>query len=74
MEFILTCDPTVIIVYQDIDLIIYYQYTTEQSWLIYGKCIDVGNCYEGAQNPKPELDCPVKPEFEGCCDLRGIYL
>lgn len=69
-----TCDPTVIIVYQETDLIIYYQIETEESWIIYGKCTDKGYCYEGAVNPKPELDCPVRPEFKDCCDLRGVYL
>lgn len=72
--FLFTCDQTVIIVHKEEHFIIYYQIPTEKSWLIYGDCTDKGYCYEGVSSPKPELDCPVTPEFEGCCDLRGEYL
>lgn len=31
-------------------------------------CNDCGKCWEGAQNPKPELDCPISEtlDFEEC--------
>jgi len=69
-----TCDPTLIIVYREKDLIIYYNVINDEQWIIYGCCKQLGYCYEGAVNEKPELDCPVRPDFEGCCDLRGEYL
>lgn len=69
-----TCDPTCIIIFRAKDLIIYYNIVTDEQWLIYGCCKQLGFCYEGVKDPKPELDCPVRPDFEGCCDLRGEYL
>ena len=69
-----TCDPTCIIIYKEPHFIIYYQLATEESWVIYGDCTGDGTCYEGAQNPKPELDCPVRPEIKCTCSLRGVYL
>lgn len=79
MDFIITSDPFVIIVYSLQDFLIYYNWNSDEQWLIYGKCILKGNCIEGAVNPdtrprEERLDCPIRPEFKGCCDLRGVYL
>lgn len=76
-----TQDQTVIIQFQQDDIIIiYYNILTEESWIIYGKCSRNGSCIDGAINsdnrPYSErMDCPVRPEIE-CegCNLRGEYL
>lgn len=36
-------------------------------WAVIGTCPNC-NCWEGAVNEKPTLDCPISPEFEweGC--------
>ena len=80
MEFLFTSDPTVIIVYQGLSFVIYYNIETNESWVIYGDCTHNGSCVEGAVNPdlrpyNERLDCPVRPDIE-CegCNLKGEYL
>jgi hypothetical protein len=80
VEFFLTQDPTVIIVYQQSNIVIYFQLNSLESWIIYGTCSHNGSCIDGAINPdlrpvEERLDCPVRPDID-CkgCDLRGEYL
>ena len=75
----LTQDPYVIIIHRGEQHLIYYNVETDEQWLVYGNCTLKGYCIEGAVNPdlRPyveRLDIPVRPDFRGCCDLRGEYL
>ena len=61
-----TCDSTVWIeeIYTGY---VRYVNINGRRWEVHGICDLRGNCWQGAANPKPELDCPVTPEFTGCC-------
>lgn len=61
-----TCDPHVFIEEQR-DGYVRYRNKDGRRWEVLGKCIDLGFCYQGAKNPKPERDCPITPEFKNCC-------
>lgn len=55
----------------------YIRYINEKGnrWEVHGICTDIGNCYEGAVNPKPELDCPVNIFFkDNCCPLKVVEI
>ena len=73
MDFLFTQDPTLIIIFQQSNLVIYLQVESIESWMIYGECSHNGSCIDGAVNPdlRPydqRLDCPIRPEIEceGC--------
>lgn len=71
-----TCDPTVFIESQIVDAVIYRTVDGER-WLIKGECNRCGDCWKGATNPAPVLDCPVRPEIKAKfphCTLDGFYL
>lgn len=68
-----TCDPFVFIEEQRPGYI-RYQNLAGRRWEVIGTCIDLGFCYQGAAGPKPELDCPVTPEFKGCCPFQFVEL
>lgn len=79
MEFLLTCDPNVIIEYKEEDFLFYWQIEGDR-WVIVGRCTHNGSCIDGAINPdlrpyNERLDCPVRPDID-CkgCPLRGVYL
>lgn len=60
-----TCDPFVFIEAQDVSYV-RYQRTDGRRWEVHGQCDNCGRCWEGAAEPKPDLDCPVTPEFDLC--------
>lgn len=68
-----TCDPTVWI--EEIRIgYVRYQNNYGRRWEVHGVCDQRGHCWQGAANPKPELDCPVTPEFKGCCPFIFVEL
>lgn len=68
-----TCDTSILIEYEETGRIVYRR-RDGRRWIVLGICTNKGYCYQGAVNPKPELDCPVTPEFKGCCDFTYIEL
>lgn len=74
LQVINTCDPYVFIEEQRDGYVRYFRTTDGKRWEVWGVCTDVGECYKGANGPKPELDCPVAPGFKGCCDLKIVEL
>lgn len=72
-----TCDPSVFIESVESGSIIYIASETGERWRIDGECNRCGACWEGAVNPAPLLDCPVRPEIKEKfpdCTLSGEYL
>lgn len=70
-----TCDPHVFIQEQRLGYVRYHNTKDGRRWEVHGICINIGKCYEGAANPKPELDCPVAPGFKNdCCPLKIVVL
>lgn len=75
-----TEDPYLIIVGKEENFIIYYNWVTDEQWVIWGKCNYCGECIEGAVNLPCEsdrMDIPVRPEISQkmqTCVLRGAYL
>lgn len=72
-----TCDPFVFIESRSEASVIYIVPATGERWRIDGVCNQCGACWEGAVGPKPELDCPVRPEIKDKfpdCTLSGEYL
>lgn len=48
-----------------------YRRTSDgRRWRVIGRCVGLGHCWEGAAGPPPALDCPVTPEFAGCCPFE----
>lgn len=47
-----------------------YRDNTGRRWEVFGTCTGKGSCGVGAQNPCPELDCPVTPELRCECPLE----
>ncbi len=78
MTFEATCDPDVVIESRgEVNgqpWIRYRNTATGRRWEVHGRCIGLGFCWEGAVGPAPELDCPVTPEFEGCCPFVFVEL
>jgi hypothetical protein len=82
VEFIPTVDPTLVIIYRQLDIIIYFNPQSFESWVIWGMCNLCGDCIEGAVNPsylpyELRQDVPLRPhpELESKkCVLRGEYL
>lgn len=72
-DLIPTCDPHVFIEDMRVG---YFRYRNldGRRWEVHGVCDRRGNCWQGAQNPAPELDCPVTPEFKGCCPFTFVEL
>ncbi len=73
MDLIATCDPYVWIEEQYVGYV-RYRNNDGRRWEVHGICDQRGNCWEGAVSPKPELDCPVTPEFKGCCPFTFVEL
>lgn len=69
-----TCDPYVLIEEQYDGYVRYLRITDGRRWEVIGVCTQTGNCWQGAANPKPELDCPITPEFKGCCPFTFVEL
>jgi hypothetical protein len=82
VEFFLTQDPSLIIIYEKDNIVIYFNTWSDESWLIYGECNFCGACIQGAVSPDlrkryERLDIPVRPEISTKtkeCVLRGEYL
>jgi len=82
MSLIQTCDPYVWIEEQRAGYVRYRMVsesnnpdaTTTRRWEVYGTCDNRGLCWQGAVGPKPTLDCPVTPEFNGCCPFTFVEL
>lgn len=68
-----TCDPHVVIEERR-EGYIRYRCDDGRRWEVHGVCDGRGHCWQGAFGPKPELDCPVGPGFEGCCLLKIVEL
>jgi len=51
-----------------------YRNAAGRRWEVHGICDQRGNCWEGAVGSKPDLDCPVTPEFHGCCPFTYVEL
>jgi hypothetical protein len=69
-----TCDPFVLIEEQREGYVRYVRTTDGRRWEVHGVCDRRGDCWEGAVGPAPELDCPVTPEFRGCCPFTYVEL
>lgn len=69
-----TCDPYVWIEEQREGYVRYINVTSGRRWEVLGTCIQLGYCWIGSQEPRPTLDCPVTPEFEGCCPFTFVEL
>ncbi len=74
MDLIATCDPYVWIEEQYVGYVRYRNVTSGRRWEVHGICDQRGDCWQGAVGPKPELDCPVTPEFSGCCPFTYVEL
>jgi hypothetical protein len=68
-----TCDPTVWIEEQRPGYV-RYRNAVGRRWEVYGACDKRGDCWVGAVGPAPTLDCPVTPEFRGCCPFTYAEL
>lgn len=84
-----TCDPAVFIEEQRPGYV-RYQRTDGRRWEVWGTCDKRGDCLVGASINGEEvttierarelaaaytgLDCPVTPEFEGCCPFTFVEL
>lgn len=68
-----TCDPDVMIEEQRVGYVC-YRNKDGRRWEVWGICDQRGNCSQGAVNTKPELDCPVTPEFKDCCPFTFVEL
>lgn len=45
----------------------------ERIWEVHGICTGKGNCWQGANGEKPDIDCPVF-NVKNCCDLKTIVI
>lgn len=73
----LTQDITAIIVYRGDSFIIYYNFESYESWIIFGTCNRCGKCLpDGWLEDEHRLDIPVRPEINEIkqCSLSGVYL
>ena len=68
-----TSDPFVVIE-EKREGYVRYRNGDGRRWEVHGVCVGLGNCWQGALNPKPELDSPVTPEFKGCCPFTFVEL
>lgn len=51
-----------------------YRNAAGRRWEVHGVCDRRGDCWVGAVGPAPTLDCPVTPEFRGCCPFTYVEL
>ena len=81
-----TQDPDVVIEARDPGFVRYRNTVTGRRWEVHGRCTGVARCIVGAVVDGKEvktlkqaraiwkrgffLDCPVTPEFSGCCPFR----
>lgn len=65
----LTQDSSIIIVHRQHNVIVYYRYEDNRSWIVVGKCNE-SNC----DSKRMELDCPVTPELKCQCGLKGLWV
>ena len=76
MELEFTQDDSTIIIYRQSNVIIYYRYEDDRSWIIVGRCHENGDC--GADGKIRELDCPVTPKTScitnKLCGLLGEWI
>jgi len=75
MEF--TADPDLIIIFRISQLVIYFNYASNESWIIFGICNRCGKCLpENWLEDTHRLDIPVRPEIKKIkqCSLDGVYL
>jgi len=72
--FIKTCDPMCVIEEQREGYVRYRSLENGRRWEVIGICDQRGDCWKGAVGQKPELDCPVTPEFKGCCPFTFVEL
>jgi hypothetical protein len=68
-----TCDPFVYIEASSAGYV-RYRNLDGRRWEVFGVCDQRGLCWDGAVGEKPTLDCPVTPEFSGCCPFSFIEL
>jgi hypothetical protein len=68
-----TCDPHVWIEAQG-EGVVRYRRDDGRRWEVHGTCTHCGRCWEGAVDPRPELDCPVTPEFDLCDEFDFVEL
>lgn len=89
MELTPTCDPTVWIEEQRVGYI-RYRNSEGRRWEVHGICDKRGDCLVGAVINSEQvqtierakelaieytgLDCPVTPEFRGCCPFTYVEL
>lgn len=85
-----TCDPSVWIEASQTGYVRYRNVETDRRWEVHGVCDKRGDCMVGAVVGKYQiktleearavaaaykgLDCPVTPEFKGCCPFRFVEL
>lgn len=85
-----TCDPEIFIEEQRVGFIRYRRITDGRRWEVHGICDKRANCLVGAtingefvstiERARElalsymGLDCPVTPEFKGCCPFTYIEL
>ena len=68
-----TCDPHVFIEAQS-EGFTRYRNADGRRWEVHGVCDKRGDCWVGAIGDAPLLDCPVTPEFSGCCPFTFVEL
>lgn len=65
-----TCDPEIFIE-EKYEGYIRYRRINGERWELIGVCTGIGKCWEGANGPKPELDCPLTPTYKNdCCKFE----
>lgn len=69
-----TSDPHTFILEEREGYVKYKNIIDGRIWEVHGICTGIGNCWKGAVDEKPILDCPVGPGFKDCCPLKIILL
>jgi len=73
MTFIPTCDWFVLA--EELrDGYARYRNRAGRRWEVLGRCDGRGDCWAGDASPHPDRDCPVTPEFSGCCPFTFVEL
>lgn len=57
-----TCD-TEVFIEEKYEGYVRYINTSGKRWEVFGTCNNCGKCWEGANGPKPILDCPITENF-----------
>ena len=68
--FEITQDISTIIIWRQHNMIIYYRFEDDISWVIVGKCNETGLC----PKLRMELDCPITPDCKCECGIMGVYV